>query len=285
MFKVLLAGGGTAGHINPALAIASIIKDHYPDTEFLFAGTPNGMEARLIPKAGYNFAAIKVSGFQRKLTPQNIARNIRSVAYLTTAGHRAKQIINDFKPDLVIGTGGYVSGPIVLKAAQMGIKTAIHEQNAYPGVTTRMLSKHVDEIMLTVEEAKKRLKQYRQEYIEFLSADDYKPADNFVIDSVSYEKDGGSQWRLGDFPTSCSISPITITAGWKNEVPKDSKEFVMNFGNYTRVALILKDEKGEYCRVAVYKNKEADKALYILENDIFVSVPEDIIFLKFFFEK
>lgn len=119
------------------------------------------------------------------------------------------------------------------------------------------------------EEAKKRLKQYRQEYIEFLSADDYKPADNFVIDSVSYEKDGGSQWRLGDFPTSCSISPITIPAGWKNEVPKDSKEFVMNFGNYTRVALILKDEKGEYCRVAVYKNKEADKALYILENDIF----------------
>ena len=157
MFKVLLAGGGTAGHINPALAIASIIKDHYPDTEFLFAGTPNGMEARLIPKAGYNFAPIKVSGFQRKLTPKNIVRNMKTVAYLTTAGHSAKQIINDFKPDLVIGTGGYVSGPIVLKAAQMGIKTAIHEQNVFPGMTTKMLSKHVDEIMLTVEEAKKYL--------------------------------------------------------------------------------------------------------------------------------
>ena len=76
MLKVLLAGGGTAGHINPALAIASIIKEKRPDAEFLYAGTPNGMEARLVPKAGIEFAPIKVSGFQRKLTPKNIARNI-----------------------------------------------------------------------------------------------------------------------------------------------------------------------------------------------------------------
>lgn len=152
MLKVLLAGGGTAGHINPALAIASIIKDHHPDAEFLFAGTPSGMESRLIPKAGYDFAPINVSGFQRKITPKNIARNIKAAAYLTTAGLRAKQIISQFKPDLVIGTGGYVSGPIVLKASQMGIPTAIHEANAYPGVTTRLLAKKVDEVMLTVEE-------------------------------------------------------------------------------------------------------------------------------------
>lgn len=154
MLKVLLAGGGTAGHINPALAIASIIKERRPDAEFLYAGTPNGMEARLVPKAGIEFTPIKVSGFQRKLTPKNIARNIKAVAYLTTAGHRAKQIITEFKPDIVIGTGGYVSGPVVMKAAQMGIPTAIHEQNAYPGVTTRILTKHVDEVMLTVEAAK-----------------------------------------------------------------------------------------------------------------------------------
>lgn len=159
MLKVLLAGGGTAGHINPALAIASIIKEHIPDAEFLYAGTPKGMESRLVPKAGYDFAPIKVSGFQRKLTPQNILRNIKTVAYLTTAGHRAKQIIKEFQPDIVIGTGGYVSGPIVLKAADMGIKTAIHEQNAYPGVTTRLLSKRVDEVMLTVEEAKEYLEK------------------------------------------------------------------------------------------------------------------------------
>lgn len=153
MLKVLLAGGGTAGHLNPALAIAEIIKSRRPDTEFLFAGTPFGMEAKLIAKTDYKFAPIKVKGFQRKLSIKNIGRNIQAAAYLTTAGARAKQIIKGFQPDLVIGTGGYVSEPIVMKAAEMGIPTVIHEQNAYPGVTTRLLSKKVDEVMLTVEEA------------------------------------------------------------------------------------------------------------------------------------
>ena len=151
--KVLLAGGGTAGHINPALAIISIIKDHCPDAEFLYAGTPNGMESRLVPMENIPFAPIKVSGFQRKLTPKNIVRNIKAAAYLTTAGHTARKIIKDFGPDIVIGTGGYVSGPIVLEAEKMGIPTAIHEQNAYPGVTTRILSKKANIVMLTMEEA------------------------------------------------------------------------------------------------------------------------------------
>lgn len=153
MLKVLMAGGGTGGHINPALAIASIIKERHPDAEFLFAGTPNGMEARLIPKEGYNFAPIKISGFQRKITPKNVVRDVKAAAYLAASGHRAKKIITDFSPDIVIGTGGYVSYPILAKAVQMGIPTAIHEQNAFPGITNRLLAKKVDEVMLTVEEA------------------------------------------------------------------------------------------------------------------------------------
>ncbi len=152
--RVLIAGGGTGGHINPALAIASIIREHEPDSEFLFAGTPFGMEAKLIPQENYNFAPIKVRGFQRKLSLENIGKNIKAVAYLTTAGNRAKNIINDFKPDIAIGTGGYVSGPVIQKAASMGIPSAIHEQNAYPGVTNKILAKSVDKVMLTVEEAK-----------------------------------------------------------------------------------------------------------------------------------
>lgn len=151
--KVLIAGGGTGGHINPALAIASIIKEHEPDARFLFAGTPFGMEARLIPAAGYDFAPIKVKGFQRKITLKNIKRNIQAAGYLITSTKRSKEIISGFKPDIVIGTGGYVSGPIVRQAAKMNIPTAIHEQNAYPGVTTRILSKQVDRVMLTVKEA------------------------------------------------------------------------------------------------------------------------------------
>ena len=155
--KVLITGGGTAGHINPALAIASIIKKNRPDAEFLFAGTPFGMEARLVPAAGYKFAPIKVKGFQRKITLKNIGRNCKAAFYLTSAGACSRKIIKNFSPDIVIGTGGYVSGPIVRTAAKMGIPTAIHEQNAYPGVTTRILSKKASAVMLTVEEAKKYL--------------------------------------------------------------------------------------------------------------------------------
>ncbi len=154
MLRVLLAGGGTAGHINPALAIAEIIKEHYPDAEFCFAGNPNKLEAELVPKEGYRFEPIMVEGFQRKLNAENIKRNLRAAWYLSRTGGRAKEIIKDFKPDLVIGTGGYVSGPVVRKAAQMGIKTAIHEANAFAGVTTKILSKKVDRIMLTVEDTK-----------------------------------------------------------------------------------------------------------------------------------
>lgn len=151
--RALITGGGTGGHINPALAIASIIKEHEPDSQFLFAGTPFGMEARLIPEAGYDFAPIKVRGFQRKISLENIKRNAQAAAYLVTALPRAKQIIKEFKPDVVIGTGGYVSGPVVYQAAKLGIPTAIHEQNAYPGVTTRILTKKVNKVMLTVKEA------------------------------------------------------------------------------------------------------------------------------------
>ena len=103
--KVLLAGGGTGGHINPALAIASIIKKHDPSAEFLFVGTPNGMEARLVPAAGYPMETMHVAGFQRKLTLKNIRRNCKAVYYLATSQHRAKQILKQFQPDIAIGTG------------------------------------------------------------------------------------------------------------------------------------------------------------------------------------
>ena len=162
--KVLIACGGTGGHINPGLAIADIIKKKYPDTEFLFAGTPKGMEAKLVPKAGYKLETIKVAGFQRKISLENIGRNAKAVAYLATSGRRAKQIIEGFKPDIAIGTGGYAAGPVIRKAARMGIPTAIHEQNAYPGVTNKLLSKEVDYVMLTVKDALKYMDKSKFEY-------------------------------------------------------------------------------------------------------------------------
>ncbi|MBQ6252263.1 undecaprenyldiphospho-muramoylpentapeptide beta-N-acetylglucosaminyltransferase [Ruminococcus sp.] len=162
--RVLIACGGTGGHINPGLAIADIIKKKYPDAEFLFAGTPKGMESKLVPKAGYKLETIKVAGFQRKISLENIGRNAKALAYLATSGRRAKQIIEGFRPDLAIGTGGYAAGPVIRKAARMGIPTAIHEQNAYPGVTNKLLSKEVDYVMLTVEEALKFMDKSKFEY-------------------------------------------------------------------------------------------------------------------------
>ncbi|EWM55257.1 undecaprenyldiphospho-muramoylpentapeptide beta-N-acetylglucosaminyltransferase [Ruminococcus flavefaciens] len=162
--KVLIACGGTGGHINPGLAIADMIRKKYPDTEFLFAGTPKGMEAKLVPKAGYRLETIKVAGFQRKISLENIGRNAKALAYLATSGRRAKQIIEGFRPDIAIGTGGYAAGPVIRKAARMGIPTAIHEQNAYPGVTNKLLSKEVDYVMLTVEDALKFMDKSKFKY-------------------------------------------------------------------------------------------------------------------------
>lgn len=155
--RILFACGGTAGHINPAIAVANYLKEKDPDTVIEFAGNPNGMESRIVPKAGYDFAPIKVLGFQRKLTLHNIINDIKALWYLLFASGRAKKIINDFKPDIVMGTGGYVSGPVVRKAALMGIKTIAMENNAFPGVTTKLLAKYVDKILLDVPESEKYL--------------------------------------------------------------------------------------------------------------------------------
>ena len=162
--RVLISCGGTGGHINPGLAIADIIKEKYPDTEFLFAGTPKGMESKLVPQAGYKMEPIKVAGFQRRISVENIGRNAKALAYLAASGRRAKAIIEGFKPDIAIVTGGYAAGPVIRKAARMGIPTAIHEQNAYPGVTNRLLSKEVDYVMLTFEEALRFMDKSRFEY-------------------------------------------------------------------------------------------------------------------------
>lgn len=155
--KILLAGGGTAGHINPALAIASYIKEKEPSTEFLFIGNEGGMEQDLVPKAGFKIESIVISGFKRNFKPQSIVHNVKTVSRAFTASAKAKKIIADFQPDICIGTGGYVSGPVVRTAANMGIPCVIHEQNAFPGVTTKMLSKKVKKVMLAVEDAKKHL--------------------------------------------------------------------------------------------------------------------------------
>ena len=152
--RVIIAAGGTAGHINPGLAIAQKIQAMQPDAEICFVGRREGMEFELVTKAGYRFYHMEVTGFQRRLSLNNIKRNIVTLVNLASADRKAGKIIEEFKPDLVIGTGGYVSGPIVRKAARMGIRTAIHEQNAFRGVTNKLLSRYVDNVFLATDKAR-----------------------------------------------------------------------------------------------------------------------------------
>ena len=153
--RIIFAGGGTAGHINPALAVAGYVKEQQPDAEILYVGAVGGMEERLVKQAGIEFRGIKISGFSRKLTLLGLKKNVTTLKRIITASIESRKIIEEFKPDICVGTGGYVSGPILRKAAQMGIPVIIHEQNAFPGITTKMLAPKAEYVMLAVEQAKK----------------------------------------------------------------------------------------------------------------------------------
>lgn len=152
-----MTGGGTAGHINPALAIADTIKEKNPDAEILFVGAKGRMETTLVPAAGYPIKTVDVRGFQRRLSLKNIGRNVSAAVHAVMAGGACVRILKEFRPDIAIGTGGYVSGPILRKAAAMGIPVLVHESNAYPGVTVKMLAKVASAVMLCDESAKKYL--------------------------------------------------------------------------------------------------------------------------------
>ena len=153
--KVLFAAGGTGGHINPALSVAHEIRTKIPDSEILFVGTKEKMEARLVPDAGFDFTTIKISGFQRRITIKNIFRNICTIFNLIISYFQVNKLLKSFQPDVVVGFGGYVSGPVLRAAAKKGIKTVIHEQNAFPGMANKALAKIVDKTLISVPEAGK----------------------------------------------------------------------------------------------------------------------------------
>ncbi|MDR2074168.1 MAG: undecaprenyldiphospho-muramoylpentapeptide beta-N-acetylglucosaminyltransferase [Oscillospiraceae bacterium] len=153
--KVIFVGGGTSGHINPAINIANCLKKLRPDSEILYVGAKGGLEEALVKKAGFQFRGITVSGFCRNISFSSIKKNIFSVIRILTSQYESKKIIKHFAPDICIGTGGYVSGPFLRQAGKMGIKFAIHEQNAFPGLTTKLLAKKSEVVMLGSKDAHK----------------------------------------------------------------------------------------------------------------------------------
>ena len=143
--------GGTAGHVNPAIALAQLLGERDPEAEFLFVGAERGLEKDLVPKAGYPFETVHISSFHRSMRPAEIRHNFISAANLVRAPHEARAILKEFQPRAVIGTGGYASYPMVKAAAKAGIPTAVHESNMVPGLTTRMLEPYANRVMVGFE--------------------------------------------------------------------------------------------------------------------------------------
>lgn len=176
--RAVICAGGTAGHINPALATADEIMRREPDSEIIFAGRQDGMERALVDAAGYDFKHFEIHGFERRMRPRDIAFNLNAVRCIAVSTAQARRFYREFRPQVVIGCGGYISGPLVREASRMGIKTAILEQNSFPGVTTRLLSRYADAICAASEDGARRIGRPDKTFVtgnpvrpEFFSAD------------------------------------------------------------------------------------------------------------------
>lgn len=156
--KVLMTGGGTGGHINPSIAIAKTILQNEPDSEIAFVGTPKGMENRLVPKEGFKLYHIEMTGLKRSLS----LSNFKTLKLMFSSVKKAKRLIKEFKPDIAIGTGGYVSWPLIKAASEMGIPTALHESNALAGVAVKLLAPKIDVLFINFEKTAEQIKKCKK---------------------------------------------------------------------------------------------------------------------------
>lgn len=163
--RVLFTCGGTAGHINPAVALARMFQERQSGCQVLFVGAKGGMEERLVPKEGFSLETVTISSFWRSLSPAGIKHNLKTLKNLRLSHREASEILDRFRPELVVGTGGYASYPVVHAAAARGIPTAVHESNAVPGLTTRQLAKVADRIMVGYEESRDNYSAQEQERV------------------------------------------------------------------------------------------------------------------------
>ena len=152
--KFVLTCGGTAGHINPAISVAKLLKARRPDAEILFVGAEGEMETKLVPREGYRRETLKVSSYARKLTPKGVWHNLVTLKNLRGSLRKADRILKEFRPDVIVGTGGYASYPMLRQGAKRGVPTAVHEANALPGLTTRMVADSASRIMVCFEESR-----------------------------------------------------------------------------------------------------------------------------------
>ncbi len=188
--RVIFTCGGTGGHINPAIAVAKILRERKPDSEILFVGADDGMETKLVPREGFRLQTVKISSYQRSLKPTALAHNVQTVFTIRRALRRAERIIDEFRPDVILGTGGYASYPILKMGTKKKIPTALHEANAVPGLATRMVCDRVDRILVSFEDSRS----------EYQNADRVIPVGMPVRDEFIFTKreDARKELGLGD---------------------------------------------------------------------------------------
>lgn len=160
--NVIFTCGGTAGHINPAIAVANILKQRKPDCKILFIGAEGHMEEKLVPAAGYELITLPGSGLSRKLNLAGIKKNINAVKCVVSAVTKCKKIIRDFGADVIVGTGGYASFPAIYAGAKLGVPTVVHESNALPGLTTKMAASVATKVLVCFEESVRHYKHPEQ---------------------------------------------------------------------------------------------------------------------------
>jgi len=239
--RVLFAGGGTAGHINPAISIADYIKTKEDDFEALFIGTERGLEKKLVPASGYKIKYIDIRGFDRK----NLLKNVSVVMKLIKSRLDCQKIIKDFKPDFVVLTGGYVSGPVAMAAKKAGVPALIHEQNVYPGLTVKGAEKYVNYVALSFEESIVQMKDPKKCVVtgnpvrcEILTADKDKARDELGLSEKPFVLVFGGS--LGAQKINETMIGVLKKAA---EERKFSILFATGDRNYQEVIAKLSDEK------------------------------------------
>ena len=214
--KIIISGGGSGGHIFPAIAIANALKETYPTAEILFVGAKGKMEMEKVPKAGYRIEGLWISGLQRKLTLKNLSFPFKLISSLV----KAKKIIKAFDPDIAIGVGGFASGPTLQQAAKMGVPTMIQEQNSYPGITNILLSKKVDKICVAYD-----------------GLDKYFPADKIYLTGNPVRKDvieiEGKKDEAAEYFGLDKDKPVVLVVGGSLGARTINEAIEENLKNFT----------------------------------------------------
>lgn len=217
--KFILSGGGTGGHIYPAVAIANELKARFPEAEFLFVGAKDKMEMQKVPQAGYKINGLWIAGLQRKLTLQNAMFPLKLVSSLWTS----RQILKSFKPDVVIGTGGFASGPLLQMANSLNIPTVIQEQNSYPGITNKLLSKKANAICVAYENLERF---FPKEKIVFTG----NPVRQDLLDVETKTEEGKAYFKLDTNKKTLLVLGGSLGARRVNQLIAKELDFLLASG-------------------------------------------------------